>query len=123
MLLPMAVLGLLLAGLAPLMPAVAASPSAESPKAERKAKSPDRVAALTGCVDEREGRYVLTGDRELKVIADLEADGFPTEGFAKYLGKKVTVRGRQIAGDGRPLVRVRSVAIVSDTCTRSQPSQ
>jgi hypothetical protein len=26
-------------------------------------------------------------------MADLEADGFPTEGFAKHMGHKVTVRG------------------------------
>jgi len=81
---------------------------------KKDAKSP--VASLTGCVDEQEGRYILTDDRELTPIANLEADGFPQEGFAKHLGHKVTVRGTSTPGDPRPTFKVRSIAMISETC-------
>ena len=71
---------------------------------------------MTGCVDEQDGKYVLLEDRNRTPIADLEADGFPTEGFAKHLGQKVTVRGTRIPAGERPLFRVRSIEVVSETC-------
>ena len=71
---------------------------------------------MTGCIDEQAGRYVLTNDRDLALIAILEADGFPTEAFAKHLGHKVTVRGTIIPGAPQPTFKVRTVAPVSDTC-------
>jgi hypothetical protein len=72
--------------------------------------------ALTGCVDEREGHYILVDDRNLSPVADLEADGFPTEGFAKHVGHKVTVRGTSSSGSTRPLFKVRSIETLSETC-------
>jgi len=72
--------------------------------------------ALTGCVDEQDGHYVLVDDRTLTPIASLEADGFPTEAFAKHMGHKVTVRGISSSGTGRLIFRVRTVDTVSDTC-------
>ena len=72
---------------------------------------------MTGCVDEQDGRYVLTNDRDLALIANLEADGFPTEAFAKHVGHKVTVGGTSIPGGTHPTFKVRSIAAVSDTCT------
>ena len=74
---------------------------------------------MTGCVDEQNGRYVLTNDSDLALIAILEADGFPTEAFAKHMGHKVTVRGTVIPGGTQPTFKVRSVAAVSDTCSPS----
>jgi hypothetical protein len=49
-------------------------------------------------------------------IADLQADGFETEGFAKHVGHKVTVRGISNPGTSRPLFRVRSIETISDSC-------
>jgi hypothetical protein len=88
------------------------------PKKESKASD-----SMTGCVDEQSGRYVLTNDRDLALIAILEADGFPTEAFAKHMGHKVTVRGTVIPGGtgAQPTFKVRSVVPVSDTCAPSQP--
>ena len=73
-------------------------------------------SSLTGCVDEQDGHYVLVDDRTLTPIANLEADGFPTEGFAKHMGHKVTVRGISSSGAGRPVFKVRKVDMVSETC-------
>ena len=86
-----------------------------------KQKTPDKQkgnsqATLSGCVDQQEGRYVLVDDHSLQAIADLEAEGFPTEGFAKHLGQMVTVRGTSNPGSTRPLFKVRSVETVKDTC-------
>jgi hypothetical protein len=52
----------------------------------------------------------------MAVLANLEADGFPTEGFAKHLGHKVTVQGTSVPNGNRPVFKVRSIETISDTC-------
>src|SRR5690348_4194403 len=76
------------------------SPSAlaQQPKQEKKAPGKAQPASLSGCIDEQDGKYVLIHDQTRGLIANLEADGFPTEGFAKHLGHKVTVRGTSNPG-------------------------
>jgi hypothetical protein len=108
--------------------------SADSPVQDRKPKSQSRTtgSSLTGCVDEQDGRYVLVDDRTLTPIANLEADGFPVEGFAKHMGHRVTVRGTSIPAGGskgdadrsaapehseqRPVFKVRTIETVSESC-------
>ena len=85
----------------------------QAPKPQAKSA---KSASMTGCIDQQEGLYVLVDEQALKSIADLEADGFPTEGFAKYVGHKVIVRGTSIAGGERPRFKVRMVETVSETC-------
>ncbi|HXS96228.1 MAG TPA: hypothetical protein VN736_16610 [Candidatus Limnocylindrales bacterium] len=75
---------------------------------------------MTGCVDEQDGKYVLVDDRTLNPIASLEADGFPTEGFAKHMGHKVTVRGTSSTGGAKPVFKVRTIEPVADTCAPQQ---
>jgi len=91
----------------------------DPPTKGRKAKTD----SLTGCIDEQEERYVLVDDRTLLAIATLEADGFPTEGFAKHVGHKVTVRGISSPGSALPHFKVRSIETVSDTCAPQQQRQ
>jgi len=74
------------------------------------------ASSLTGCVDEQDGHYILVEDQNLTPVANLEADGFPQEGFAKHLGHKVTVRGTSIPGGARPNFKVRSIETISDMC-------
>jgi len=70
-----------------------------------------------GCVDQQDGQFVLVDDRDLnKVIANLDAEGFPVEGFAKHVGQKVIVRGISNPGGARPVFKVRTVETVSETC-------
>jgi hypothetical protein len=99
---------------------VAASTSSqqEQQKQEQNDKKKDSKtsSSLTGCIDEQNGQYVLVDDQNLNPVANLEADGFPTEGFAKHLGHKVTVRGTSIPASVRPTFKVRSIETVSDTC-------
>ena len=89
---------------------------------ERKTppKSDSKSTSLTGCIDEQDGHYVLIDNRTLTPIASLEAEGFPTEGFAKHLGHKVTVRGISNSGTGRPVFKVRSIDTISETCAPQQ---
>ena len=77
---------------------------------------------MTGCVDQQEGRYVLVDDHGLKKIADLEADGFPVEGFAKHVGHKVVVRGSSSGGD-KPQFKVRAIETVSEICAPAKNQQ
>jgi hypothetical protein len=89
-----------------------AAPQQNAPKKDAK----PAASSLTGCMDEENGSYILTDDKELKPIANLTADGFPQEGFAKYLGHKVTVRGTSSPGDPRPTFKVHSVTTLSESC-------
>jgi len=89
-------------------------PQSSSPK---KAPAKAAVSSLKGCVDQQDGRYVLINEESRSPIANLEADGFPTEGFAKHVGQKVTVRGTAVAaGTERPAFKVRSIEKLSDAC-------
>jgi hypothetical protein len=92
---------------------------------QRDRKSPESKktdgGSLTGCVDEQEGgRYVLIDERNLTPIANLEAEGFPNEGFAKHLGQKVTVRGTINSSGARPVFKVRSIETISSACGNKQ---
>ncbi len=111
--------------LAVLAPAASLS-AAQAPSSQKKAPAGKKNAAsgssLTGCVDEKEGHYILVDDRSLNPVADLEADGFPTEGFAKHMGHKVTVRGTSTSGSTRPVFKVRSIETVSETCVPTPQS-
>jgi len=91
-------------------------PNQDSPKKGQKAKAD----SLTGCIDQQDGRYVLVDDRNLSAVAVLEADGFPTEGFAKHMGHKVTVRGISSPGGALPIFKVRGIETVSETCVPQQ---
>jgi hypothetical protein len=94
--------------------------AAQEPQSQSKAQDSKKKvasgASLSGCVDQQDGRYVLVDDRSLNPVADLEADGFPTEGFAKHMGHKVTIRGMSNSGSTRPLFKVRTIETVSETC-------
>ncbi|HYW43886.1 MAG TPA: hypothetical protein VE959_13570 [Bryobacteraceae bacterium] len=95
-----------------------AGPNSSPPdqKQEQKKEAQKSTASMTGCVDEQEGHYILIDDRTRAPIANLEADGFPVEGFAKHLGHKVTVRGTVIPAGERPQFRVRVIETISDAC-------
>jgi hypothetical protein len=105
----------LLAFLSGSVPAAAQSPGKQPDKKEQPKGKRDSDS-LMGCVDQEQSRYILINDRNRSPIANLEAEGFPTEGFAKYLGHKVTVRGTSSPGDGRPVFRVRSIDRISENC-------
>ena len=93
----------------------------EQQKKEQPAKkATEQGSSLTGCVDEQEGQYVLIDEQSRAPIADLVAEGFPTEGFAKHVGHKVTVRGTSNSGGARTVIKVRSIEPVSDTCAPRQ---
>jgi hypothetical protein len=123
MTLPSALLAALtvLAVLAP-SPGLATQAPASQKTVQDGKKKAASGASLTGCVDEREGHYILVDDRDLQPVADLESDGFPTEGFAKHMGQKVTVRGTSSSGSTRPVFKVRSIETISETCAPAAQS-
>jgi len=111
---PLALLGLFCSG----MPAQDTPKPA--PKKQEQSKNKSGGASMKGCIDEQDGQYVLLNDQTMTPMANLEADGFPTEGFAKHMGEKVTVRGISSPGGARPVFRVRSIETVSETCAPQQ---
>jgi hypothetical protein len=92
----------------------------QEPKQKPPSKGRADAASMTGCIDQQDGKFVLVDDRSLSPIADLVAEGFPQEGFAKHVGNKVTVRGTVNSNGPRPLVNVRSVEKISDGCKSAQ---
>ncbi len=96
--------------------------SAQTPAGQKKGSTANKKkkaapqASLSGCIDQQEGHYVLVDDRTMNAVADLDADGFPTEGFAKHMGHKVTVRGTSNPGSTRPAFKVRSIETISESC-------
>jgi len=96
-------------------------PQSGGQKQQKDSKSQAKGGtSMTGCVDEQDSHYVLIDVRDRSTIANLEADGFPTEGFAKHMGHKVTIRGISSPGGTIPLIKVRSIETVSDTCQLQQ---
>jgi len=93
----------------------------QAPKKDPTGKQ--QGTAMAGCLDEQDSRYVLVDARDLKPIANLEADGFPAEGFAKHMGHRVTVRGISTTGGTIPLMKVRSIETISDSCQLQQQPQ
>ena len=76
-----------------------------------------RTASLTGCLDEQPGpKYVLRGFKQVKQIAELEPDGFPPEAFAKYLRKRVQVRGRLSSGNEPEVMKVKTIKPLTGAC-------
>ena len=107
----------------PVVAADSASVQTEKKQNQKKA-APKSAASMTGCIDEQEGKYVLLDERTRDPIVNLEAEGFETEGFAKHVGHKVTVRGTSNPGGARPIFRVRSIEPISDTCgAQTEPSK
>jgi hypothetical protein len=113
----------LLAALSVAMPSLPAQQKSASNReitqdkgAPQKKEAPP-VKSMTGCVDEQDGVYVLTDGPELKPVVNLEAVGFPQEGFAKHVGQRVSVRGTTSPGDPRPTFKVRSISVVNEACT------
>ena len=96
---------------------------AQTTRNTKKGPKKPEAASLTGCVDQQEGQFVLVDDHDLKVIANLDAEGFPVEGFAKHVGHKVTVRGSSSPGDTRPVFKVRAIETVSEKCEPSAPGE
>ena len=103
----------------PIVRATETSNSQKVPAGKGKAAA---VASLSGCLDQKDGQYILVDDRNLNPVADLEADGFPTEGFAKHMGEKVTVRGTSTSGSARPVFKVRRIETLSETCAPTSQS-
>jgi hypothetical protein len=101
---------------------------AQEPSSQKKVQTGQKKAAsgslssLSGCLDQQEGHYIMADDRSLSPVADLEADGFATEGFAKHVGHKVTVRGTSTSGSTRPVFKVRSIETISETCAPTPQS-
>jgi len=113
---------LVVAGITPLFARANAAMNSwqdQQPKAESKEKSDGKGASalLTGCIDEQNGSWVLVNNQTMSVIANLEADGFPAEAFAKYMGHKVNVRGTASSGEAKSKFKVREIKSISDTCT------
>lgn len=89
-----------------------------------QSKSSNKSATLTGCLDEQPGpQYVLRGINELELIAKLEPDGFDVQAFAKYLGHRVSLKGRLMSENQPAILRVRTIKALSGSCAATETPQ
>lgn len=94
-----------------------------APPQSGKAK-PGAKVSLTGCIDERDGQYVLTNDTNLQPTARLQpAAGSPEDNFARHMGHKVKVQGVLSKEEPLPTMTVESVETVSQTCAPASGGQ
>jgi hypothetical protein len=107
---------ILASGIIPNAVTIAHAQNTPSKKDSEHKKMPEQASSLTGCVDQQDGQFVLVNDQDLKVIANLDAVGFPVEGFAKHVGEKVIVKGLSTQDGSRSVFKVRTIETVSDTC-------
>jgi hypothetical protein len=85
---------------------------------------PAAKSSLSGCIDERDGQYVLTNDTNLQPTARLKpAAGSPEDNFARHMGQKVTVRGVLSKDEPLPIMTVESVETISHTCAPASEGQ
>ena len=71
----------------------------------------------SGCLDEAPGpRYVLRGDHDLKLLMELEPDGFPVQDFARYLGHRVELSGRTYSRNDSTVMQVEQIKDLADRC-------
>ncbi len=98
---------------------LAAGAAASPAQSGRAAKT-----SMTGCVDERDGEYVLTSDTDLRPTARLRpAAGSPEDNFARHMGEKVTVTGRLSEVKPLAVLTVESLKTVSRTCAPAPEAQ
>ena len=72
----------------------------------------------SGCLDEEAGpQYVLRRENDLKLVMQLEPEGFPVQNFARYLGHRVEVRGRTYSRNEETVMKVTSIQNLADRCT------
>lgn len=89
---------------------LAMSAAAQERKREAKADT------MTGCLDQRDGDYILAEEKTLRKLASLEPQGFDRESFAKYVGHKVALTGRRSGEGERVVMKVRTVKTLSEVC-------
>jgi hypothetical protein len=90
------------------------------PQSKAKPEKKEKQSSLTGCVDQKDSTYVLREEKMMKQLAALEPVGFKPEGFAKYMGHKVTVYGQMKTEADTPVMKVRRVQNVADTCAPAE---
>jgi len=116
-------ISILVLGAALVIAALGAQQNGASPNTKKqnsgktKAEKKPADSSLTGCMDEQDGKYVLLEEKTVRKLADLKAEGFSQEDFAKYVGQKVTVRGQSASDEGRSVFNVRGVDLVSAQCS------
>jgi hypothetical protein len=88
--------------------------AAQTPKKKVVRPKPE---TLTGCVDQKQGRYVLTDDGMLKTLALLEWVDQNQENFARYVGHKVSVTGQRSGQTDPPLFKVAALKDIAETCS------
>ena len=92
--------------------AVAGRQSQDAPRSKVAAVQ----QSLTGCIDEQFGQYILL-DGQMMKIAGLQSAGSDNEIFAKYVGRRVQVRGTKSSGL-KATFKVTGIEQLADNCAQ-----
>jgi hypothetical protein len=91
------------------------APAQPADKKAKKSPAPS-ITSITGCVDQRNGGYVLTEDTDMKPIMKLHWEGDQDSMFARHVGHRVTVEGAVSSSETGLVLNVKKVTEVSDSC-------
>ena len=101
-----------------LLLALAAFPDQQTPGSNPQSRPPKPKRAvetvLTGCLDQRGETYVLSSTSNMSKTTTLKGKTFSDDNFARYVGKKVSVRGTMRS----EALEVSAVEKLADTCSR-----
>jgi hypothetical protein len=65
------------------------------------------VTTLTGVVDQQGEEFVLSSEDAMQTKAVLRASGFSADNFARFVGRRVEIRGELLTEGGRRILLVR----------------
>ena len=74
--------------------------------------------SMVGCIDEKDGQYILLDDQMVK-ITSLRSAGSDKEVFAKHLGRRVQVSGTQLS-EQEGAFRVTSIKEEAGNCGQAK---
>jgi hypothetical protein len=92
---------------------LSASPD-KNPKKTTPSSPKTNQETMTGCLDQRGERYVLTSETDMTAVTQLKGKGFSDDNFARYIGQKVTIQGKANGS----IFEVVKVTKVADTCSK-----
>jgi hypothetical protein len=91
----------------------AALPQSSKPNKPQRDSAQSKEATLEGCVDQQGETYVLRSIADMTKWTTLKGKSFSDDNFARFIGRKVSVRGTLAEG----ILKVTSIEKIAETCS------
>ena len=95
-----------------LLGALAGADQRPGKKPPERKKTAEHTVTRAGCLDQRDEKYVLASEDEMRTVTELAGRAFSSDNFARFVGQKVRVRGAMDKG----AFQVDEIDKVADSC-------